>query len=139
MNGEQLHEQGIVLEASEGKAKVRLIESGSCEECSAKIFCKPGEGDSKILEVIDPLGVHAGDEVTINIEGSDLVKASLKLYGIPLVLLVAGIVIGLSLFNNNELLAFLLGIGIMAIYYLVIFLLSKKSPKQILPKIVLVK
>lgn len=139
MNGEQLHEKGIVLEVSEGKAKVQLITSASCEECSAKVFCKPKDENSNVLEVIDPIGVRQGDEVTINIEGSDLVKVSLKLYGIPLILLVAGIIIGLALFENNDLFAFLLGAGITAFYYLVLFILSKKSSKEILPKIILVK
>lgn len=139
MNGEQIHENGIVIEAGEGKAKVKIIMSESCEECSAKILCKPTDENSKVLEVLDPFGVRQGDEVTINIEGSDLVKASLKLYGVPLLLLVAGIILGLTLFNNNELLSFLLGAGITVIYYFLIFILSKTSTKQVLPKIVLIK
>jgi sigma-E factor negative regulatory protein RseC len=139
MNGEQIHENGIVIEAGEGKAKVKIIMSESCEECSAKILCKPTDENSKVLEVLDPFGVRQGDEVTINIEGSDLVKASLKLYGVPLVLLVVGIILGLTLFNNNELLSFLLGASLTVIYYFLIFILSKTSTKQVLPKIVLIK
>ena len=139
MNGEQIHEKGIVLEAGDGKARVKIIMSENCEECSAKILCKPSDENSKVLDVIDPFGVRQGDEVTINIEGSDLVKASLKLYGVPLVLLIGGIIAGLSLFSNKEFYAFLLGAGVMGIYYLLLFILSKSSTKQILPKIVLVK
>ncbi len=139
MNSEQIHEIGIVLEAANGRAKVKLIPSESCEECSAKIFCKPSDENSKIVEVIDPFGVRQGDEVTINIEGSDLFKASLKLYGIPLVLLVGGIVLGLNLFNNSELYASLLGMTATTIYYFGLFLISKRSERIKLPKIIFIK
>ncbi|HET54467.1 MAG TPA: hypothetical protein ENN33_04550, partial [Ignavibacteria bacterium] len=87
MQNESIIEKGIVLSAADGHAEIALIQTGSCEECSAKIFCKPSEKkDTKIIEAEDPYGVQPGDEVQIEIAGTDILKASFMLYGMPLII-----------------------------------------------------
>lgn len=144
MHDENIIEKGIVLNAADGHAEIALIETGSCEECSAKIFCKPSEKkDSKILEVNDPFGVHKGDEVEIVINGGDVLKASALLYGVPLILIVLGVMLGATIFKSTfmpELLSFILGLGLIAIYVSGLFLLKKiKVSKPNLPQITFVK
>lgn len=144
MQNENIIEKGIVLKAENGQAEIALIETGSCEECSAKIFCKPSEkSDSKILEVSDPFGVQPGDEVQIEINGGDVLKASVMLYGVPLILIILGIIIGMELFANTslpELFSFLFGLGLTGLYVSGLFLLSKiKLTKPKLPSIIFVK
>jgi len=144
MQDENIIEKGVVLKANNGHAEIALIETGSCEECSAKIFCKPSEKkDSKILEVNDPIGVRAGDEVQIEINGSDILKASALLYGVPLILIVFGVMLGASIFRSTsipELLSFIFGLGLTALYISGLFLLKKiKRSKPNLPQIIFVK
>lgn len=144
MQREAIIEKGIVISSGNGHAEIALIQTGACEECSAKIFCKPSEkSDSKILEVEDPFGVKTGDEVDIEIKGSDVLKASFMLYGIPLILIIFGIVIGMDFFQNTklpELLSFLFGIGLNALYFGGFFLLEKnKQMPPTVPQITFVK
>lgn len=144
MQSESIIEKGIVLSAGDGHAEIALIQTGSCEECSAKIFCKPSENkDSKIIEVEDSFGVKAGDEVDIQIKGSDVLKASFMLYGMPLILILFGIILGMSIFNGTsspELFSFLFSIGITALYFSSILLINKiKHTKPRLPQITFVK
>jgi len=140
MQKEKIIEKGIVLSASDGTARIMLDESGKCEECSAKIFCKPaGSIDAKILEVEDSYGVKAGDKVDIEVIGSDIFKASVMLYGIPMIILIVGILLGMSIFNGlslKELFAFLFASGLTLVYAVILLVLNKLKPlKQNLPKI----
>lgn len=142
MTGEQIIEKGVVVETFEGKARIELTSSDNCEECSAKIICKPKDENAKLLEVRDPLGVKPGDKVTITIEGGEIFKASLKLYGIPLIILIAGIFFGNFLFSaasNIDLYSFLTGAALTVFYYVVLYFLWKSSGKVVLPVITFVK
>ncbi|KUG26475.1 sigma factor rpoe regulatory protein rsec [hydrocarbon metagenome] len=144
MQSESIIEKGIVLSAGDGHAEIALIQTGSCEECSAKIFCKPSENkNSKIIEVEDSFGVKAGDEVDIQIKGSDVLKASFMLYGMPLILIVVGIIAGMNIFTNAvlpELLSFIFGIGLTALYFGNLLLINKfKHAKPKLPRITFVE
>lgn len=127
---EELTEKGIVLKSENGVAEVGLSESDACKECSAKLFCSPSENKSKTITALDPYGVEVGDRVTISVSGQTVLKATILLYGIPLLILVGIIAIGLELFNSSslpELYSFLLAVSGMGIYYLIFFLSGKRN------------
>jgi sigma-E factor negative regulatory protein RseC len=139
MYTEELFEDGIVKEAKDGIAIISIQDSDSCHECTAKIYCKPGNSDGRSLTVRDPYGVHPGDKVRVVIKGSKILSASFKLYGIPLIILLAGIFIGLEVFDaNKELYSSLFAVGMVAVYSLYIFLFSKKDDVHSYPEIVFV-
>ena len=128
MYTEELVEEGIVKEVKDGIAVVSIKDSDKCEECSAKVFCKPGNSDSRNLTVRDPFGVHVGDKVRILISGSKILFVSFLIYGIPLILLLIGIIIGTQIFENNkELFSTLLAFGMISIYALASFIYSKNK------------
>lgn len=140
MYTEELVEEGIVTEVKSGIATVSVINSESCEECSAKIFCHT-ENNLKNVTAKDPYGVKAGDKVQISIKGRSVVAASFLLYGLPLVLLSACIFIGMNIFNDNaELFSSLVSIIAVAIYFLAVHLLSNSQSRKnkFLPKIIFV-
>jgi sigma-E factor negative regulatory protein RseC len=142
MQNEELIEEGIVLKVKDGIAEIAIIEKGDCAECSAKVYCSPSEGNKKKLKVNDPLGVKVGDRVKVSLKGSNLFLASLLLYGIPLVLLIVSILVGLAVFENlknKELYGFLAGLGVLVIYYLGVFIFLRKKEEYIkLPQIIFV-
>lgn len=120
MNKEILYQEGIVLSCGEKSAEIALLENGACEECTAKLFCKPSDKNQKTFSVSDPFGVRPGDEVRISISGSSVLKVSFLLYGVPLILLIVSIFAGLSFFQQNalkELLSFLIGLAVTGIYF----------------------
>jgi sigma-E factor negative regulatory protein RseC len=140
MYTEELIEDGIVTEVKNGIATVSVINSESCEECSAKIFCHT-ENNVRNVTAKDPYGVKAGDKVQISIKGRNVVAASFLLYGLPLIILVAVILIGTAIIkNNSELYSSLAGIAVVGIYFLGVHLLSnsQRRKNKFLPKIIFV-
>ncbi|MBN1637754.1 MAG: SoxR reducing system RseC family protein [Ignavibacteriales bacterium] len=126
---EEFIESGKVIKIDGKIVEVELNTTDACEECTAKIFCKPKSDGKKTLTAVDEIGVSIGDKVKISLAGKIVFKMSFLLYGIPLILLVVGIFIGLRIFADNasiELFSFLFGLSIMIIYYFVFYLLNKK-------------
>lgn len=126
---EELIEQGIVLKSEKGISEIELISNDNCEECSAKLFCKPREDSSRILQVPDTTKLKEGDKVSIAISGKSLLTASFNLYLYPLLILIFSILIGTRIFSNSaqsELLSLSIGIFFISIYYLTFFKISKK-------------
>lgn len=125
MRGEDIYEEGIVLRSADGTATVMVMDSDSCHECGAKVFCSAADGKENTVTVHDPLGAHAGDTVRFVIRGEIMFKAAALLYGIPLALLLGGILAGMYLFDPGlmprELWSFLLGVSATALYYLAFF------------------
>lgn len=142
MYKEELTEEGIVRQSKDGIAEIIISDSNHCEECSAKIYCKPGNSNERSLIVKDPFGVHPGDRVGVSIKGSKILFASFMLYGIPLILLIGGLFLGMQIFTNNkELFSTLLSIGLISIYSWVayIFLTRNKKKSISYPEIIFVK
>ena len=130
---EQLIEQGIVLKSENGFTEIELLANENCEECSAKLFCKPKEDSSRILKVNNSLGIAKGDKVSISISGKSLLNASIKIYLYPLLLLISSIFLGMIFFTNSkqpELYSLLVGLALVVIYYYTFFLLGKNGSKD---------
>lgn len=133
---EELLEEGIVLKSGGGIAEIALKENAACEECSAKLFCGPQNNKLKTLTVSDPFGTHPGDEVKISVKGKEVLKVSVLLYGMPLVLILAGILIGMNLFEGykySELYAFIIGLLFTGFYFIFFFFKISKNIKTTAP------
>lgn len=126
---EELIEEGIVVKSENGYAHIALVTKDSCEECSAKIICKPRDESSRILSIKNTCGAQKGDKVTISVHGKTLLKAAFNLYLYPLILLISGIILGLNIFassNFTELYAFLLGCFFTSVFYIILIKFSAK-------------
>ncbi|MBN2572204.1 MAG: SoxR reducing system RseC family protein [Ignavibacteriales bacterium] len=127
---EEFIESGKIVKIDGKFVDIELNTTDACEECTAKLFCKPKSDGKKIITAIDEIGVSIGDKVKISLAGKIVFKMSFLLYGIPLILLVVGIFAGLKLFDesdNIELFSFLFGLVIMFFYYLIFHLLNRKK------------
>ncbi|HSH70743.1 MAG TPA: SoxR reducing system RseC family protein [Deferrisomatales bacterium] len=90
-----IEEQATVVEVRPGRARVQTLRSGSCESCKARGGCSGlGGGREAQVWVSDPLGVAAGERVVIAVPGGTVVRASLFLYLLPVLALLAGAVLG---------------------------------------------
>ena len=136
MYKELLYEEGIVKQSKDGIAEIIISDSNHCEECSAKIYCKPGNEKLRTILAKDPFNSKSGDKVIVKINGSRILKASIQLYGITLLLILAGIVVGMNLFTSNkEVYSTILGITLSGIYLIIISLTSKKTNYTSYPEI----
>lgn len=132
MYTEELTEEGIVKDSKDGIATIVISNSDSCEECTAKVYCKPGNSNERNLVVKDPFGVNPGDKVRVSIKGSKVLSASFMLYGVPLILLVGSIFIGMQIFTyNKELFSALMGFGLVSIYSFLFLIVSKHKRQNI--------
>jgi len=128
---ERIQEHGIVQNIRDGIATVSVVRSGSCKECGARILCKASGEDNQRVPALDPLGVKPGDRVRISIPGKSVLTASACLYGIPLLLLLLGIVLGAGIFvTHPELYGSLLGIFLCALYYTILRSAAVRKGRQ---------
>lgn len=123
---EEILEQGVVIETDDGTATVAVIRSGSCDECAARSLCGNSKSDAPQVTAVDLLGVKPGDRVRVSAPGKNVLLAAVYLYGIPLVLLLAGIALCAAVFATNaELWGSIAGVSLCALYYLVIRISSR--------------
>lgn len=138
MNSEVIVEEGIVVSVDKGIANIAVVQSESCNECSAKIICKPKHANENIVSAIDSIGVKPGNRVRFEVKGGALLSASFTLYGIPLIIMIVGILLGMSIFSSfkgKELFAFLFGVSLTVVYFFLNFFKSKTINKESMPVI----
>lgn len=141
MYNEKLIEEGIVKESKNGIATIVISDSENCKECTAKLYCKPGNSNERSLTVKDNFGVNTGDRVRVSINGSQILRVSFLIYGIPLILLLAGLFLGMQVFQiNKELFSTLLAVGLVLAYTSFILFVDKKKKHNVrsYPQIVFV-
>jgi sigma-E factor negative regulatory protein RseC len=90
-----MQEKGIVIESSGGRAQVRIERTESCEGCHGCLYKE--DGHFMVADVVDRVGAAPGDRVCIETEGASPVKASLLVFGVPLLMLFAGYAVGAAL------------------------------------------
>lgn len=136
MYKEEIREEGIVKQSKDGIAEIIISDSNHCKECSAKIYCQPGNENFRTLLAKDPFNSESGDKVTITINGSSILKATFQLYGIPLLIILTTILFGMNFFIiNKELYSSVLGLTLSGIYLLILSFISKKKSYKYYPTI----
>jgi len=89
-----VREEGVVVESSGDRARIRVERSSACKHCSAKVLCRPFGETHNVMEVANPAGASKGQRVVVAVEPDRLVKNSLVVYGIPIAALIAGAALG---------------------------------------------
>ncbi|MFN2361463.1 MAG: SoxR reducing system RseC family protein [Marinobacter sp.] len=114
-------ETGKVVAVSGDRVWVQTIRTSACESCSARHGCGQralagvSGGRANQVLVTNSLGARVGDEVTVAIDESALLGASLLVYALPLVLMVIGAVSGHQLSGGHDAVAmFAAGVGLTA-------------------------
>ena len=102
---ESLSAVGTVHEIKGDKAAVVFKRSKACGDCHA--CASFGDGNS-VIELENTLGAKVGDRVRIELHSGAVFKASLILYGIPLIALLLGVLLGSRI---SDLVGALIGIG----------------------------
>lgn len=89
-----IHETGTVISVSDNEAWVQTVRESACQACKARHGCGQkalaslSSGQSRQIRVSNTLHARPGDQVTVAIDESALLKASLLVYALPLVLMV---------------------------------------------------
>jgi len=121
-----IEEEGIVAEIEGDIARVSLLKKSACESCSASGVCHPGDADKSFMEAANPLGAVKGQRVKVVVAPQVYLKASIILYGIPMVVFVGGAILGKNLAiaysgeANSDLWAFFAGMACLFVSFLFI-------------------
>ena len=123
----EISHRGRIVSVTPEVTKVQIVSEPACSACHAKGLC--GLGDAKLKEVELPTrgwdDYAVGDEVEVVLRASMGHKAVWLAYVVPLLVMVAALLGTLSA-GGSELLAGLVAIGAVALYYGVIWLLRER-------------
>ena len=115
---------GLVTSVTDGTAQIRFLRGSACAHCGACLTV----GDSEMeISLPNTLGAKEGDRVAVDLSPKRVVQASLIAYAVPLVLLIAGVLIGSRIADWAGL---ALGIVACGISYLILRFVEKKSAKS---------
>lgn len=115
---------GLVTAITDGTAQIRFLRGSACAHCGACLTV--GESEMEI-SLPNTLGAKEGDRVAVDLSPKRVVQASLLAYAVPLLLLIAGVLIGSRIADWAGL---ALGIGACGIGYLILRIVEKKSAKK---------
>lgn len=97
-------EKGIVIEVGPGTAWVKTSRTASCEGCTQRKSCHVSAGGNEMeVEAINVLGARVDDRVVLHMKSSALLKASFLLYVFPIMVMLAGALLGQHLAPNWDL------------------------------------
>ena len=118
---------GKVVSMTPKTTTVQIVSQSACSECHAAGLCGLSEYTEKAVEVpTSPSATYGvGDEVQVVLKASMGFKAVWIAYFLPLVVLLA-VALGLIALGVPEVVSGLAGIGAVALYYLVVWLLRDR-------------
>jgi len=87
-------DEGLVIEAGKGLARIRVSPQTACCECSARTLCQGSKGTDGIMTALNPLQARPGDAVRVEIPESALNREAIRIFGLLLVSILAGLGLG---------------------------------------------
>lgn len=134
--GKLLEHKGIVREVGDRLVEVEFMAENACSGCKAKGLCGVDEGDRRFVTVYDELARYytPGEEVILGVSETMGMKAATYAYIIPFFILLGSLVLTLRL-GWSETAAGLSSLGLMCVYYVVLFFFRRRIEKEIVFKI----
>jgi len=130
-------EEGTVLEVLPGPpalARVLLAAGPGCEECGARLICRPDDPGRRSLMALAPSPPpKPGERVRVSVSGARVLSAGLWAYGLPLVGLCAGLGLGWLAFAGwpgRELLASAAGLACGAAPFAFLWWRGRSRPQE---------
>lgn len=127
---EVVEHEGRVVGIGMDTISVEIVNKSACAACHAKEVCNASDESIRIIEI--PYTISSlSEEYSVGEEVMVLLKASLGMtavflaYVLPLLLLVAAIIVMPSI-GLGELTTGLAAIGVVAVYYVVLFMFRGK-------------
>ncbi len=122
---EMISHDGVVTGLSEKGIEVTLSSGAACASCHIKGSCGMSEGqeEKKFFVPSDSESYQMGENVKVLMSAGQGLKAVWYAYLLPFLVLMASLLVGLALFS--EVWAGLFSIGLVAVYYLLVYVFQK--------------
>lgn len=137
-----IHEQAIVVEVNGEHVEIEVQRQGSCGHCSLSASCGVGAlgrllGRRDKTVIIDSeLNLKRGDHILIGIPEQGVLRASLLVYGLPLLMLFMAAIIAHVLSNGSEIAVSVSALGgFLGGIYLSSLAVDKRYAAQLNPQI----
>lgn len=112
---------GIVTAISGNTAKIHFLRGSACAHCGACLTV----GDSEMeISLPNTLNAKVGDRVSVDLSAKRVVQASLLAYAVPLLLLIAGVLVGSRI---ADWVGLVLGIAACGIGYLILRVVERTN------------
>lgn len=101
-------ETGKVVAVTGQHAWVQTIRTSACQSCAArngcgqKVLASATGGRANQVRVVNSVNAQVGEDVTLGIDESALLGASLLVYALPLLLMVTASIIGHQLSEGSD-------------------------------------
>ncbi len=131
-----MEHSGVVSEVGEKMVEVEFVTRSACSECKAKGLCGVEDGDKRFVTVYEPMAQYftVGEEVMIGVSEVMGMKAAVYAYIIPFFILLGGLLLTTHL-GWGEVAAGLSSLGVMCLYYVVLWFFRRRIEKEIVFKI----
>jgi sigma-E factor negative regulatory protein RseC len=125
---------GKVVKVSGDKAFIEVERSSACAQCGLQEVEELVAGGKVVFEALNMAKANIGDKVKVRVESAAYMKASVFIYGIPVLLLIMGAVLGVYLagkFNKStDIMSALFGMCGLIVGIIILFLFRKKGTKK---------
>ena len=115
-------EEGIVIAVKGTKLKLRIKSNPACGHCR---MCVTSQQAMMITEAENSVGAKVGDKVLLKTPGTWLLKAAFLIYVVPVLSLIMGLVVGITV-TGSEMIGGLMGLGCLMLCFTLMHLYDKK-------------
>jgi|WetSurMetagenome_2_1015567.scaffolds.fasta_scaffold207197_2 positive regulator of sigma E activity len=107
-----MRENGKVVSTNSDRAEVEVAAKGECEHCTAHGICNWNGTNVRKVLTVNQVGAGVGDTVELEtVEGSGA-KTNLLVFGIPVLVMFAGVLIGGLVLHKDTWSGILAGVGL---------------------------
>lgn len=133
MAKERIEHEGRVIAVDKDYISVEIVDKSACAACHAKAVCGASDEAVKVVEIAQDINTLAedykvGEAVNVVMHSAMGTKAVWIAYVVPLILLMASILV-FSLCGAGEVLMGLGSLGVVALWYVGVFLMRNKISK----------
>ncbi len=105
-------EIGVVKNVTGNRAEVEITPAGTCNHCPAASMCNWTGEKTRLIVAHNPVNARTGDTVALHRHPATSTGTAIVVFGLPALLMVLGILLGKTLFNDTAAVIFA-GIGLL--------------------------
>jgi sigma-E factor negative regulatory protein RseC len=127
--GQKIEHEGVISWIKDGMIYVNIIQISACSGCHAKSMCSISEKKKKTIEISGLSDKYeVGEKVSVQGSSSMGLKAVFYSFVLPMILVVFILILSIH-FLKSEVLAALLSVVMLVVYYSVLYLLKNRFRK----------
>lgn len=127
---------GTVTEVVGNMIVVSVVPESACGACKVKSLCGMGDDEEKVVSIYDPHPemYNIDDQVFVSIGTFMGIKAAVRAYMVPFVLMITSLVV-CSYLGTSDLASGLITLGVAALYFIGLYFMRGKIEKEIIFKL----